>query len=190
MNKLHEWVNTALIGLVIILGLVGGNSQPVPSFSGITNFDAITLDNGGLTSTTGSNVLATTTTEKLVTGGTVVASSTTGTVDTITEAMLMAGSITYTPNTAAITAMAMPASSTLTSFIPNAGDMATVYFRNGTTTTTYAKSTITFVGGLGTSLDSATTTKILYAGRGAQLRFWRSSTSTDVYVTLIPDSAQ
>lgn len=27
MNKIHEWINTGLIALVIILGLVGGNHQ-------------------------------------------------------------------------------------------------------------------------------------------------------------------
>lgn len=32
--KIHEWFNTILIGVVIILGLVGGNSQPANTLGG------------------------------------------------------------------------------------------------------------------------------------------------------------
>ena len=57
MNKLHEWVNSGLIAIVVILLLVGGNqsasqgnTKKVPDslggFEFVTNFDALELSKG------------------------------------------------------------------------------------------------------------------------------------------------
>jgi hypothetical protein len=39
MNKLHEWINTGLILLVFVSGLVGGNQSA--SLGGVTNYDTV-----------------------------------------------------------------------------------------------------------------------------------------------------
>jgi hypothetical protein len=46
--KIHNWVNTALIVVVFIVGLVGGNqSSPVSSIlGGTTNFDTLDVSDG------------------------------------------------------------------------------------------------------------------------------------------------
>ncbi len=40
--NIHEWVNTVLIAVVLISGLVGGNNQP--STGGVTNYDDLEVD--------------------------------------------------------------------------------------------------------------------------------------------------
>ncbi len=198
-------VKTIVIVLVASLiggfvgGSVGGNQSD--NAGGTTNLDALTLDNGNLTltngnivmtsgsitSTSGSNTFGTTTAERVITGGTVFSSSTLAAVGTLTEAQLLYyGSIVYTPNVSDVT-LTLPASSTLTTFIPNAGDQAEIYFRNSTST---AGIDITFGGGVGTILEHASSTSdtnpSIGKGKGGYFKFWRSSTSTDVYVTLFP----
>lgn len=129
---------------------------------------------------------ATTTVEKLTVGGFNVASSTTATTGTLSQNDVSAGCYVFTPNTGATT-LTLPASSTLTTFIPNAGDRSTLCFRNATTTTNGA-GTVTFAGGVGTILENASSTSItsvVTGGKGAYFTFLRSATSSsDVYVTM------
>lgn len=37
MNSIHNWINTGLIAVVLVLGLVGGNSQPEKAVGGSTS---------------------------------------------------------------------------------------------------------------------------------------------------------
>ena len=118
-------------------------------------------------------------------GGTVAATSSTGASDRLTFAQLNGTSIVYTPHILNVT-VNLPASSTIANLVPKSGDMHRVYFRNNSTTTILT----TFAAGTGTILEVASTSVassgFVGAGKGAFLDFWRSSTSTDIYVTLSP----
>lgn len=149
----------------------------------IENYLPYVLYNGGINTAKDVNVTGTTTVEQLTTGGTVTSSSTTATVGTLSQAEVSAGTYLFTPNTSAVT-LTLPLASSLTSFVPNSGDQATLYFRNATTSPTIA---VTFAGNTGTILENASSTSItavVGGGKGARLLFARSGTSTDVYVTL------
>jgi len=156
----------ALAGLGIGL-LVGGNQsvQSVKSLGGITNYDSLTLGEdlivGGTTSITGATTFTgaigagVVVTDTFTQGGGVRATSTIGTVvpllasDFDTENM-----IDVTLNVQDAT-LSFPASSTLTSFIPNTGDSRKLFVRNASTT---AAMDITVSGGTGVLLKVASTT--------------------------------
>lgn len=40
MDKIHNWINTGLIAVLMFMVLVGGNNQSAPKASGTSNFDA------------------------------------------------------------------------------------------------------------------------------------------------------
>jgi hypothetical protein len=80
------------------------------------------------------------------------ATSTSATAMTLNQADLMYSSRLVTPNVGALT-YTFPATSTLTTFIPTAGDMARQCFYNATST---AAATIIFAAGTGIDLEVAT----------------------------------
>lgn len=82
------------------------------------------------------------------------ATSTSATTATLVQADMSYSSRSVTPNTGALT-YTLPATSTLTTFIPTAGDMARQCFYNATST---AAATITFAAGTGIDLEVATST--------------------------------
>lgn len=83
-------------------------------------------------------------------GGSVLATSTSGTATTLTQAILAAyTAIEMTPNVASFT-YTLPASSTITTLMPNAGDKREWTWQNATTTTAI---TITLATGTGWNLS-------------------------------------
>lgn len=100
------------------------------------------------------------------------ATSTTATSETLQQSDIS----TYTamlmsPVTNSLT-LTLPASSTLTAFIPKAGDVQSMAIVNvGTTSASTA--TLTFAGGTGVNLGSATSTKAIAAGKVGIMTFVR-----------------
>ncbi len=140
------------------------------SVSGATTFLS------GLTATTltvtGASVLST-----LTQGGGVTAITSTSTSYTLSASEFDTENVLQiTPGGASMT-LTLPATSTLTSFIPTAGQTRTVYIRNATTT---AGINITVASGAGTILRSASSTAIIQSdtagAKGARLDFVRRST--------------
>ncbi len=83
-------------------------------------------------------------------GGSVLATSTSGTATTLTQAILAAyTSIEMTPNVASFT-YTLPASSTITTLMPNVGDKREWTWQNATTTTDV---TVTLAAGAGWNLS-------------------------------------
>lgn len=81
--------------------------------------------------------------------------STLATSQTLVQAdILNYSTILMTPNTASLT-LTMPATSTLTSFVPTVGDRQDVCFLNSTST---SATTITFVAGTGMNIQTASST--------------------------------
>ena len=83
--------------------------------------------------------------------------------------------ITMTPIVSAMTAT-LPASTSLTTFLPNAGDRRCLNIDNGTST---AAATITLAGGTGSLVRNATSTLVIGAGKNANLCIFRRS-NTDL----------
>lgn len=99
--------------------------------------------------------VSTSTVEKITVGGRVLATSTSATSATLQESdLLVNGRLEVTPNVADLT-YTLPASSTLTSFLPNAGDRNEIQIYNATTT---AGIELIFAAGTGIDLESATST--------------------------------
>lgn len=187
MNKYHNWINTGLIVLVAILVLVGGNQSG--RYGGTTNYDALSVTDGysvdGTTVIDGSgNVVApiTTTTltasgatavETFTQGGGIFATSSQGSVTYPASAFDVENVIEHT-TTAAVTAT-LPASTTLSSFVPNSGDVREVIIKNIGTTR------LTLVGATGTLLKVASSTDGLFMDSGdwGVLKFFRKS-NTDI----------
>jgi len=112
-----------------------------------------------------------------------ITSTTTGAAAVLTAAEFDTENvILVAPTLAATTAttLTFPASSTLSTFAPTAGDVKDVMIQNSTTTT-YA---LTLAQGAGMNFQNASTTLIINEGAGAMLRFIRTAT-TDFLVNII-----
>jgi hypothetical protein len=152
LHPLAGWFNN---------GLYAGSSQ---QFS---------VDASGNLTTTGTLTTATS-----VTTGNINSTSTTATSQTLVQGDLSGYSmLAITPNTGALT-LTLPASSTLTSLIPNAGNRFSIDFYNATGT---AAATITVSTGTGITLEKATTTAIASKHIG-RLEFTRLPTSDIVAI--------
>lgn len=113
-----------------------------------------------------------------------IATSTTATAQTLVQAdILNYDTILLTPNTGSLT-LTFPASSTLTSYVPTAGDMQTTCLVNASSTSGI---TIALAAGTGINLQSATSTS---GGLGAptigplSVGCWRAIrlTNTDINI--------
>lgn len=94
----------------------------------------------------------------LVEGGGIRATSTVNNAETLLASDFdVENVIDYTLNVQAAT-LTLPASTTLTSFLPKSGDTRTILIRNATTTAT----NLTIAGATGVLLKKATTTAIIY----------------------------
>lgn len=136
------------------------------------------LDVTGATTMTGAlNV------SRLTQGGTILATSTDGiTTSVLTEAQLIANaSIDFTLSTEATHTLTLPATSTMTTFIPTAGDVAIMRIRVLGTAAS-ASSTITAGTGIDLIEDEGNDV-VIEAGNEAYLRFHRES-DTDVTVSV------
>lgn len=87
----------------------------------------------------------------------------------------------FTPNVAGIT-LTLPATSTLSSFVPKPGDTREVFLCNATTT---AATSFTLAAGTGMNLAQATSTLAISTNQCAELRFSRKANSDiDVFYDL------
>lgn len=121
-------------------------------------------------------------------GGTVLATSSRGVVTLTAANVIDNGTILYTTEVTGGT-LTLPTKANLlaasASFIPNSGDRTTRWIVMATTT---RDSRTTLAGNTGVILQFASSTPAtsgLMSGGGftTRLEFWRSSTTTDIYVT-------
>lgn len=138
MNK--KIIALVVVVLIIVVGVFVITSTPSEErFGGTTNLNSLTLSNqlsvGGIFATT--------------------------TTSTLTQSQITdISTITANPATAAIT-LTLPASSTLSTLIPNAGDSVNYVIAN---LATVSASSTTIVGGTGTTLKNATSTAAILGG--------------------------
>ena len=164
MNTLHNWINTALTVFVAFLVLVGSN-QSVPTEP--------TLELGA----TGTRFPNGITSGAFTQGGGVTATTSIGAVTYTASQFDTESTIEHTA-ASAVTAT-LPASSTLSTFVPLPGQSRTIFIKN------ISAGIITLSGGSGTLLRSASSTsRILTTGVG-RLDFVRKN-DTDIEVLFTP----
>lgn len=175
-KKAREWSGVVALVAIILFLIFGQGARSKAGSSG-TRFpngvsaDATSPIAGEVRGTTftltgaGSVTGAFTVAGAITQGGGIRATSTTNTSETLLATDFDTENvIDYTANTGDTT-VTLPASTTLTSFLPTAGQMRTVWVRNATTT---AATDIIIVGGSGTLLKVASSTNQIGGGVGAQ----------------------
>lgn len=194
MNKLHEWVNTAGILLIAILVLVGGN-EPAVGASGSRFPNGLSADT---TSPVAGEVRGTTFTFTSTGSFNGLPTLNAGILHSYTNSTSTPASMTMKQSdilgyetilfnlteAAATKSITLPATSTLTSFIPTAGDWQDQCWINSSTT---AAATITLVAGTGIDLQTASSSPIdliLGADSTACFKFIRK-TNTDISASML-----
>jgi len=176
---------TALFVAILVVVLVGGNHQSgqvgYSANGNSTNYNV--LGASSLFVGSGCNDANSTCTGAAINSSGViksggidtVVSTSTQTAYTVTQADLLAASLlTFTPLNTALTAT-LPASSTLTTFLPNAGDTSSIVVYN-----TSSATTTIIAGGTGTTLLSASSTATIQATKAATLDCTRLATTNVV----------
>jgi len=165
---------------------IGGQSEEVGMLGGISNLGSLTLDDnlvvGGTSTFTGAMTSAgALDVSRLTQGGGVYASSTTVATGVLTEAQLISYSqLDYTPGDLAVT-LTLPATSTMVSMIPNAGDTMIFKVRN---LDAVAATSTTIAAGTGIDLvENENGDVVIEGGNEAYLRFTREA-DTDVTVSV------
>jgi hypothetical protein len=204
MNKLKSYlpiVTIILLVIVLIAVLVGGN-QPT-AMGGNTRFpnsdlsarsyrvsNTEVIDSTGAFTGTVSGTINTSNTltvsgasdvSTLTQGGGVRATSTLNSAETLLASDFdVENYIEYTPNISSVT-LTLPATSTLATMIPNAGDTRTIIIENATST---ASIDITISAGAGMDLQEPDGQDLVISEDNyAILTFWRRS-DTDMVVTV------
>jgi len=135
--------------------------REVTSLAGITNYDSLTLGENLIVGGTAAITGATTQTGTLtVDGGLLksktIATSSTATTQTLVQAdLLNYNTVLFNPGTISI-AMTLPATSTLTTLVPTAGDMAEQCWYNATSSTA-SVGQIVWAAGTGIDLMASST---------------------------------
>jgi hypothetical protein len=161
---MKDYITVFIVALIasVIGGAIAFTFAPAPilpahtheeSTGGVTNFDALTLDNGDLTITNGGITASGETVVQGFTegGGTVTVTPVTSTV-TLTQANLLAGNvITFTASTTmpALT-VTLPATSTMTTLLASDGNRRNWVIENPFTA---AATTTTIAAGTGVDLQ-------------------------------------
>ena len=184
IEKINKWL-PAINTVAIVLILVGGNNQ----YGGTTNYDTLDVSDGyqvdgttvidgsgnidGVITTTTITATGATAVETFTQGGGIFATTSKGSVTYPATAFDVENVIEHTTS-AAVTAT-LPASSTLSSFVPNSGDTREIILKNIGTTR------LTLVGASGTLLKVASSTDGLFIDSGdwGTIKFFRK-TDTDI----------
>lgn len=204
MNSSFKTVGITVITTVLVLlgiSLVGGN-QPEVSLGGLTNFDEMgttegyEVDNsqvidgdgnwvGGTITGSTADFSGTTTVGRFEqSGGITTLTDANGGAFTLTQAQMNSGVMSFAAGgagQAAIT-ITLPATSTLTTIIPNAGDRASwIYDSSFLATAT----TTTFAAGTGIAIHEPSGGNLVVAGQTqATLTCWRKA-NTDIACEVI-----
>lgn len=177
------------IGMPLQLGAASGyaHQQKESFLQGLTAGvrDQFSLTNAGVLSTSGAATFTGASTFATLTqGGGIRATSTVNSAETLLAADFdVENVIAYTLNVQDAT-LTLPASSTLSSFIPTAGQERSIFIRNASTT---AAMDLTLAGGTGMNLLVASSTKVIVGNtsgsNSARLDFVRRA-DTDIDVTM------
>lgn len=171
MNR-NKIIELAVVVVAVLIGLslfslftrttgVGGG---VTNYGGGLSVDSLavtgdTAFTGGITITGATTLTGATTATTFTQGGGINATSTSGTVVPLLAADFDTENVIDVTLNVQDATLSFPATTTLTSFIPTAGQSRTLLVRNASTT---AAMDVTIAGGTGVLLKKATTTAVIY----------------------------
>ena len=163
----------ALVGAVVALGVIGFSNQSDQELGGGTRFihglstnstspsagevKTTTLTVDGASALTSISVSGASVVATLTEGGGIRATSTVGTVVPLLASDFDVENIIDVTLNVQDATLSFPATSTLTAFIPTAGQVRTLFIRNATTTATMD---LTISGGTGVLLKMASSTNV------------------------------
>lgn len=182
VTVVNAFSGSAFINIENVQNAVFGGGVETPSLGayGDTNFTSLVLS-GDLTVGDAVTVSGATDVSTFTQGGGVTASSTSNSSETLLASDFDTENyIEYTPNVSSVT-LTLPATSTLSSFIPNAGDSRSIILENATTT---AGINITIAAGTGMDLQVPDGQNVIIGPNNyAILTFYRRS-DTDMVVVV------
>ncbi len=201
MKKSLKYLAFVIVGLVIAsTAFLLHNSNSEPASAGTTHFSGVTVqedglvveDGGDITFGSGSDLsvggtlgitgVSTLTGQAKFDGGilqsSTFATSSAASADFLAANIIGINSILVTPSTAVT--LGLPATTTLASFVPNAGDRVSIAIVNAS-----ASTNLTIAGGTGTLLKNASTTAVIPGGGVGLLEFVRKA-NTDIAVFFTP----
>lgn len=173
--------------IVVLIGLFVFSPNQSINFAGITHLSGLQVGTDGLSTTgTFSSTGAATFSAQVKNDANQLSSYTLSTTTpasmTLRESDILYSTILVTPTVGAAT-LTLPASSTLTTIVPTAGDRARLVIVNASTT---AGQALTIAGGTGVLLSKATTTAtILSGGQGVGIIEFIRKTNTDIVANFI-----
>lgn len=189
-TSIGVWIG---VGIAVIISISaffhGSGGGPTPSAGvvnggNVTNFTAVQTDNGYWV---GSNQIANSSgilaSSNAQFDGGILMSYTSSTSTTATTQTLVAADITnystviLTPNTNSVT-LTLPASSTLSAFVPTAGDWAQQCWINATSS---AAKNITFAAGTGIDLEVSSSSLVIAPGNSGCFRFLRKPATASAF---------
>lgn len=184
MKNKNIVISVAVV-LVSILALFAFKpSASSVRFGGTTNLDVLAVNeldaagpiNASSTAVTGVGYFG-----NGVQEGGLATSATASTTVNLTAAQIASSSVIAIVASSSATTVNFPASSTLTTFLPNAGDMTQLVIWSSSSTA----STITFAGGTGTTLQKATSSALIIGGDSAIFRVYRQATGGNFNIVMM-----
>lgn len=200
METILKWAGVVAVVIAIISLSVASTKSAQPAQSdtqfgssvnggNVTDFTAVNVTAGYWVGTTqivssagnwlaGIVASAATTFDSSVLFSYTNSTSTTGTTQTLAAADITGYStVILTPNTNSVT-LTLPASSTLSAFVPAAGDWAMQCWINATTT---AAKNITFAAGTGIDLEVSSSSLVIAPGNSGCFRFLRKPATATAF---------
>ena len=164
-----------IIGIIVVVLVVVGlflAYKPVGRFGGTTNLDVLQVNTLQATtaSTTGVGYFG----QGIYEGGLDSLAPASTTIN-LAASDISTNSVVAIVASSSATTVNFPASSTLSSFLSTGGDSTWLIVQSASTTA----STITFAGGTGTTLQTASSSKLIIGGDTATFRIYRKATGGD-----------
>lgn len=195
MNNKRNLVLGAILVVLVLIAYVAYPTKQSPTAGGEIHNVAESFDEGirvdgterisgtgGASFTTGSFSGLETTNAGTLNSYTNSTSTTATTYTLLQSDIANYDSVLMTPNTGALT-LTLPATSTITTFIPTAGDMVRQCWSNATST---AAATITFAAGTGIDIatSSSTPTDLTFSANNAACLEYVRKKNTDIHVLM------
>lgn len=186
-QKIFNWVIGGIVVVLLFL-LVSSHTTSVPNQTKVGDYKQSADNFGGGLFAGLLDQLEVDTKGELTLGGSVLATTSSGTVTLVNTDLLNNHSIAVTPAIGTVT-LTLPTNANITAansrFLLGASDTVTKWVVNSTTTSLTTLGIVRIVGNTGVivrNVSTSTAADLIYAGQEARLDMRRSATSTDIYV--------
>lgn len=186
-QKIFNWVIGGIVVVLLFL-LVSSHTTSVSNQTKVGDYKQSADNFGGGLFAGLLDQLKVDTKGELTLGGSVLATTSSGTVTLVNTDLLNNHSIAVTPAIGTVT-LTLPTNANITAansrFLLGASDTVTKWVVNSTTTSLTTLGIVRIVGNTGVivrNVSTSTAADLIYAGQEARLDMRRSATSTDIYV--------